>query len=70
MGTMEQTPLVKELSDQTMSRINGNATRNSTMEYYFLKMLANGIVKKRMPPAEIGSLRSRMKRYRIVTDFG
>lgn len=69
MGTMEQTPLVKELSEQTMSRINGNAARNSTMEYYFLKMLANGIVKKRMPPAEIGTLRSRMKRLQGCNRF-
>ncbi|MBQ7679536.1 MAG: protein rep, partial [Butyrivibrio sp.] len=69
MRTMEQTELVKQLSNTSMERINGNAARNSTMEYYFLKMLANGIVKKRMPPAEIGSLRNRMKRLQGCNKF-
>lgn len=46
-----------------------NATRNSKMEYYFPKMLANGIVKKRMPPAEIDTLRNRMKRLQGCHKF-
>ena len=69
METIIQTPLVREISTTGIERMSSNAARNSKMEYYFLKMLANGIVKKRMPPAEINTLRNRMKRLQGCHKF-
>ena len=62
-------PFVRELPNSRIERMSRNASRNSKMEYYFLKMLANGIVKKRMPPAEIDTLRNRMKRLQGCHKF-
>lgn len=69
METIKQTPLVKELSDYTIKYMNNTVNRNQTIEYYFLKMLANGIVKKRMSITEINLLRKRMKRLQGCNKF-
>lgn len=69
METIKQTPLVKELSDYTIKYMNNTVNRNQTIEYYFLKMLANGIVKKRMSLTEINLLRKRMKRLQGCNKF-
>jgi len=69
METIKRAPLVRELPNTRIERMSRNAVQNSKMEYYFLKMLANGIVKKRMPPAEIDTLRNRMKRLQGCHKF-
>lgn len=69
MEHIKQTDLVKQLSTNTIERMSGNAVRNSKMEYYFLKLLANGIVKKRMSKAEITQLRNRLKRLQGCNKF-
>ena len=69
MGTMEQTTVVKEMSEYHRKRMYSNIGRNSRIEEYYLKMLAAGIVKKRMPPNEICTMRKRMKRLQNCNKF-
>ena len=69
MEAIKQTTLVKQMSNRSIERMSGNTIRNNTMEYYFLKLLANGIVKSRMSQAEINQLRNRMKRLQGCNKF-
>ena len=50
MESMEHTPIVKEVTKHHMGKVHGNAKRNEEMVMNYLKLLANGIVKKRLSP--------------------
>lgn len=59
MENMEHTPIVKEVTKRHMGKVHGNAKRNEEMVMNYLKLLANGIVKKRLSPYEAQVLRER-----------
>ncbi|MEG1270933.1 MAG: protein rep, partial [Ruthenibacterium sp.] len=69
METMEHTPVVKEITKCHMGTVHGNVRRNEEMVLNYLKLLANGIVKKRLSPAEIHIMRERKKRLENCNRF-
>ena len=69
MGNMEHTPVVKEVTKYHMGKVHGNAKRNEEMVMNYLKLLANGIVKKRLSPHEAHIIRERKKRLENCNRF-
>ncbi len=69
MEAFRHQAMAKELSLTYRERIWRNINRNSKMVEYHKKLLAEGIVKKRLTPAEIHSMRERMKRIEGCNKF-
>ena len=69
MESMEHTPIVKEVTKHHMGKVHGNAKRNEEMVMNYLKLLANGIVKKRLSPHEAHIIRERKKRLENCNRF-
>ena len=69
MGNMEHTPVVKEVTQRHMGKVHGNVRRNDEMVMNYLKLLANGIVKKRLSPYEAHVIRERKNRLENCNRF-
>ena len=66
---METVTQVKKISQQHRERVYGNARRNATMIYYYQRMIADSVVKKRGSPDEIRIMKSQLKRLQECNRF-
>lgn len=69
MEEMQSATIAKEISFYRRERMYGNLVRNDKMVECYQKLLVSGIVKKRMSPVEIRTLRERMKRLQNCNRF-
>jgi hypothetical protein len=66
---MEHTPIVTEVTKHHMEKTHRNVKRNDEMVLNYLKLLANGIVKKHLSPYEVHVIRQRKKRLENCNRF-
>ena len=69
MKKRELIPMAKEVPQYCRERIYGNATKNEKVVDCYQRMLANGIVKKRLSDDEIHRMREQMKRIKECNRF-
>ena len=69
MKIAKQKTIVKELSQNHREKMYRNITSNDQIEEYYTRMLVSGIIKNRMPPTEISTLRNRLKRLENCNKF-
>lgn len=69
MKEIKTQTVAKEVTQYRREQIYGNVTKNEKVVDCYQRMLANGIVKKRLSPTEIHTMRERMKRIRDCNRF-